>query len=196
MRRSPPPPAPRSRLTAVRHPSGASIRWAIVGALVVSASLVGGVAPGPARATHGDATPRAVWSWPVAPPHPVVRPFSAPEHAWSPGHRGIDIGAAPGTTVTAPDDGVVRFSGTVVDRPVLSITHADGVISSLEPVTSDLSAGEAVSRGATVGVVVAGHSSDADAVHLGARLDGEYVSPLLMLGGGRPSVLLPTRQID
>jgi murein DD-endopeptidase MepM/ murein hydrolase activator NlpD len=150
---------------------------------VVSASLVGGVAPGPARATHGDATPRAVWSWPVAPPHPVVRPFSAPEHAWSPGHRGIDIGAAPGTTVTAPDDGVVRFSGTVVDRPVLSITHADGVISSLEPVTSDLSAGEAVSR-------------DDDAVHLGARLDGEYVSPLLMLGGGRPSVLLPTRQID
>jgi murein DD-endopeptidase MepM/ murein hydrolase activator NlpD len=163
---------------------------------VVSASLVGGVAPGPARATHGDATPRAVWSWPVAPPHPVVRPFSAPEHAWSPGHRGIDIGAAPGTTVTAPDDGVVRFSGTVVDRAVLSITHADGVISSLEPVTSDLSAGEAVSRGATVGIVVAGHSSDADAVHLGARLDGEYVSPLLMLGGGRPSVLLPTRQID
>jgi murein DD-endopeptidase MepM/ murein hydrolase activator NlpD len=101
----------------------------------------------------------------------------------------------PGTPVMAPDDGVVRFAGTVVDRPVLSITHPDGSISSLEPVSSDLSAGDVVSRGTTIGVVVAGHSPDADAVHLGARVDGEYISPLLMLGGGRPSVLLPTRPI-
>jgi len=195
MRRSPPPPARRSQLAIVGRPSGTPTRWAIVGSLAVSACLVAGVAPEPAGAARGDGTSRAVWSWPVAPPHPVVRPFAAPEHAWSPGHRGIDIGAAPGTPVTAPDDGVVRFAGTVVDRPVLSITHADGVVSSLEPVTSDLSSGEAVSRGSTVGIVVAGHSSDADAVHLGARIDGEYVSPLLMLGSGRPSVLLPTRPI-
>lgn len=151
-------------------------------------------APSSAAATRALA-PRTPWSWPVAEPHPVVRPFVAPEQPWSPGHRGIDVGAAPGSIVTAPDDGVVRFAGTVVDRPVLSITHADGLVSSLEPVTAAVSAGDPVARGETVGVVVAGHSPDVDAVHLGARLDGEYVSPLLYLGGGRPSVLLPTRPL-
>lgn len=149
----------------------------------------------PSGAAARALAPRTPWSWPVAEPHPVVRPFVAPEQPWSPGHRGIDVGAAPGSIVTAPDDGVVRFAGTVVDRPVLSITHADGLVSSLEPVTAAVSAGDPVARGETVGVVVAGHSPDADAVHLGARLDGEYVSPLLFLGGGRPSVLLPTRPL-
>lgn len=151
-------------------------------------------APSSGAATRALA-PRTPWSWPVAAPHPVVRPFVAPEQPWSPGHRGIDVGAAPGSVVTAPDDGVVRFAGTVVDRPVLSIIHADGLVSSLEPVTAAVSAGDPVARGETVGVVVAGHSPDVDAVHLGARLDGEYVSPLLFLGGGRPSVLLPTRPL-
>jgi murein DD-endopeptidase MepM/ murein hydrolase activator NlpD len=195
MPRPPASPAPAPPRAGAGRPVAAWARRLVVGALAFSVLLVADGEVGRAAAVDGDATSRVVWSWPVAPPHPVVRPFVAPEHAWSPGHRGIDIGAVPGTSVTAPDDGVVRFAGTVVDRPVLSITHPDGSISSLEPVSSDLSAGDVVSRGTTIGVVVAGHSTDADAVHLGARLDGEYVSPLLMLGGGRPSVLLPTRPI-
>ncbi|MCJ0700807.1 peptidoglycan DD-metalloendopeptidase family protein [Frigoribacterium faeni] len=198
-----------------RHRARASSMGAGVGSLVVGwrprlggASLLvllvvmAGGADGTAGAA-GDPVGGApvvtvgsvLWSWPVAPPHPVVRPFVAPEHAWSPGHRGIDIGAAVGEPVLAPDDGVVRFAGTVVDRPVLSITHSDGLLSSFEPVTTELTAGDAVTRGDVVGLVVAGHSPDVDAVHLGARRDDEYVSPLLLLGGGRPSVLLPTRPV-
>lgn len=189
---------------------GAGVGFAVVGrrrraggaSALVLLVVMGGGAGGPAGAAAdpvGDASVVSVgsvlWSWPVAPPHPVVRPFVAPEHAWSPGHRGIDIGTAVGAPVLAPDDGVVRFAGTVVDRPVLSITHSDGLVSSFEPVTTELTAGDAVSRGDVVGLVVAGHSPDVDAVHLGARRDGEYVSPLLLLGGGRPSVLLPTRPV-
>ena len=138
--------------------------------------------------------PAVPWSWPAAPPHPVVRAFTAPEHRWSPGHRGIDVGTPTGSAVTAPDDGVVHFAGVVVDRPVLSLRHADGVLSSLEPVVSELAAGDPVVRGQVVGTVQAGHCPDVECVHLGARIDGEYVSPLMMLGLGRPSVLLPTRR--
>ena len=159
-----------------------------------------GVAPSPGRGATGSgpdavAPRRATWSWPVPEPHPVLRPFVAPEHAWSPGHRGLDVGTAVDTVVVAPDDGVVHFSGVVVDRPVLSLRHADGVLSSLEPVTSELRAGDAVERGQPVGVVRAGHCAEGPScVHLGARVDGAYVSPLLFLGGGVPSVLLPTRR--
>jgi len=78
---------------------------------------------------------------------------------------------------------------------VLSLRHADGVLSSVEPVTSELRAGDVVERGQPVGVVRAGHCADGPScVHLGARVDGAYVSPLLFLGGGVPSVLLPTRR--
>lgn len=141
-----------------------------------------------------SSVPAVPWSWPAASPHPVVRVFTAPEHRWSPGHRGIDVGTPTGSAVTAPDDGVVHFAGVVVDRPVLSLRHADGVLSSLEPVVSELAAGDAVVRGQVVGTVQAGHCPDLECVHLGARIDGEYVSPLMMLGLGRPSVLLPTRR--
>jgi murein DD-endopeptidase MepM/ murein hydrolase activator NlpD len=147
-----------------------------------------------AAAASSSFAPVVRWSWPVSVPHPVVQAFTAPEHPWSPGHRGIDVGTPAGSAVTAPDDGVVHFSGVVVDRPVLSMRHSDGVLSSLEPVVSDLAAGDAVVRGQVVGTVQAGHCPDLECVHLGARIDGEYVSPLLMLGLGRPSVLLPTRR--
>ncbi|KIU02386.1 hypothetical protein SZ60_12240 [Frigoribacterium sp. MEB024] len=135
----------------------------------------------------------AVWAWPVASPHPVVRPFVGPPNPWSPGHRGIDVGTTEGSVVTAPDDGVVHFAGVVVDRPVLSIAHSGGVLSSFEPVAADVSKGDVVTRGQTVGVLVPGHCSDRPCLHVGARIDGEYVSPLLFLGGIEPSVLLPTR---
>jgi murein DD-endopeptidase MepM/ murein hydrolase activator NlpD len=164
----------------------------VLGAAVpVDVARASSVSPASTPRTVAPAVP---WSWPVSPPHAVVRGFVAPEHAWSPGHRGIDLASPAGAPVAAPDDGVVHFAGVVVDRPVLSMRHSDGVLSSLEPVVSDLAAGDPVVRGQVVGAVQPGHCPGAECVHLGARVDGEYVSPLLMLGLGRPSVLLPTRQ--
>jgi len=187
---TPAPPRPTRRQVSARRATRRVVAAALV---VVVAEAATATAPRPAAEarTLGPAVP---WSWPVAGPHPVLRPFQAPEHRWSPGHRGIDVAAPVGGAVTAPDDGVVHFAGTVVDRPVLSLRHDGGVLSSLEPVVSELSAGDAVTRGQVVGILVAGHGCVAECVHLGARIDGEYVSPLMMLGEGRPSVLLPTRR--
>lgn len=132
----------------------------------------------------------AVWLWPVAPPHPITRPYLAPATPFAAGHRGIDIAAADGTEVIAPDDGVVYFAGWVVDRSVLSIDHGGGVLSSYEPIATALTAGEIVRRGQVIGLVEAGHCAT-PCLHLGVRVDGAYVSPLRYLGGQPRAVLLP-----
>ncbi|WP_255447643.1 murein hydrolase activator EnvC [Schumannella sp. 10F1B-5-1] len=132
------------------------------------------------------------WLWPVAAPHPVVNPYAAPPTPYSAGHRGIDIGAAAGSPVLAPADGVVHFAGVVVDRPLVSIDHGGGVLSSLEPVEPLVAKGDAVVRGQVIGTLQPGHCGDSACVHLGVRVDGEYVSPLLWLGGVPRAVLLPT----
>jgi murein DD-endopeptidase MepM/ murein hydrolase activator NlpD len=140
----------------------------------------------------GVTTPSERWLWPVDEPRAIVRPYVAPATPWGSGHRGIDIEAA-STLVYAPADGVIHFAGLVVDRPVLSISHAGGVLSSFEPVTTTLAAGDVVRRGDVIGTLEPGHCRVVLCLHLGARIGGEYVSPLLFLGGVPRSVLLPTR---
>jgi murein DD-endopeptidase MepM/ murein hydrolase activator NlpD len=175
----------RSRPLPRLRPAGA-IAIALAAVLLVVAP------PGP-TAARSPAPAAAIWTWPVAPPHPVVRAYLAPPTPYGAGHRGIDIGTAEGSPVLAPDDGVVHFAGVVVDRPVLSIEHAGGVLSSFEPVTTTLHAGDAVHRGEVIGTLVAGHCSATACLHLGARVDGEYVNPLVFLGGVPHAVLYPTR---
>jgi len=103
------------------------------------------------------------------------------------------VGGA-GGAVYAPATGVVHFAGVVVDRPVLSIRHGDGLLSSFEPVTTELVAGDHVQRGDQVGTLEPGHCST-PCLHFGVRRNGDYVSPFNYLGGIPHSVLLPTRAL-
>ena len=135
-------------------------------------------------------TQRGSWAWPV-PSHVVTAPYAAPATRYAAGHRGIDLAAPPGSVVTAPDDAVVRFVGVVVDRPVLTLDHGDGVLSSYEPVASEMTVGSVVGRGAVIGSVAAGGHCDGGCLHVGVRIAGEYVSPLLFFAKVPPSILLP-----
>lgn len=169
---------------------------ALVGLLVIVSALT------PTPSTHAAARgsdPQTVsaetlevgsWDWPLL-PFRLVEPFVAPAHAYGPGHRGIDLAAVGDTGVRAPAAGTVAFVGRVVDRSVLTIDHGGGLVSTLEPVESTLSVGQPVSRGQTVAVLATGGHSAPGAVHLGARLNGEYVNPMLLLGGIPRAVLLP-----
>lgn len=132
----------------------------------------------------------ALWAWPVAAPHPIARAYLAPATPYAAGHRGVDI-RSPASVVRAPADGVVHFAGVVVDRPVLSIDHGGGVLSSYEPVETTLRRGDVVRRGEVIGTLLPGHCSGGPCLHFGVRIDGEYVSPLLFLGGQPRAVLLP-----
>ena len=146
----------------------------------------------PSAAARADG-PR--WQWPVPPPHEVIAPFDAPATPYGPGHRGIDIAVPGGAEVRAVEGGTVRFSGSVAGRGVVSVVHADGLISTYEPVDGGVSAGDPIGAGQVLGTLEgtspASHCAGRDCLHLGARRGELYVDPLLLLGGRGPSVLLP-----
>lgn len=140
------------------------------------------------------------WGWPLAGTPEVVHPFDPPAKPWLAGHRGVDLAAAQGLSVLAPTDGVVSFSGKVVDRYVLTIATAEGLRLSFEPTVSPLKAGDTVKRGQEVGVVEGtthcdrGASGVSSCLHWGVRRGDEYVNPLQFIMDLRPSVLLPLRE--
>ncbi|RXZ50829.1 M23 family peptidase [Agromyces fucosus] len=131
------------------------------------------------------------WRWPVAAPIRILAPFRAPPTPYTAGHRGIDVAAAAGAPVVAPAPGVVSFSGMVAGRPVVAIDHGNGVVSAVEPVAGVVEAGTPVTAGDAIGSVATGGHCDSGCVHFGVRVDGEYVSPFLFLGGLPRAVLLP-----
>ncbi len=196
------PPAPAAPTRAI---AGARRR----GALIVARLLaVGGAPPAAANAVDFGATgavgadarragarPLPRWSWPVPPPIVVVAPFRAPPTPYAAGHRGIDLAVAPGAAITAAAAGTVSFAGAVAGRGVVAIDHGGGVVSAIEPVAATVAEGVAVSAGDVIGTVSSGGHCSADCVHFGVRIDGEYVSPFLFLGGLPRAVLLPMAEL-
>ncbi len=140
--------------------------------------------------------PAPAWSWPLSPRPAVLRAFDPPAKPWLSGHRGVDLEAAhDGAPLTSPAAGTVSFVGTVVDRPVITIDHGNGLRSSFEPVASSLAAGARRGGGRRPGQVQAGHCGPAPpCLHWGVRRGEDYVNPLAFVMDLRPSVLLACRR--
>ena len=142
-------------------------------------------------------TTSSSWQMPFLSPHSLIRPYLQPNSDYSAGHRGIDLAASIGETIYAPADGAVRFSGKLVDRGVLSINHAGGMISELEPICTSLKPGETVKKGQPVGSLCMpdasykSHCPRSACVHFSLRIAGAYASPQALIGGLNPSRLLP-----
>jgi murein DD-endopeptidase MepM/ murein hydrolase activator NlpD len=170
--------------------------WSVaaLAAKIAAASLAVGLVGAPeavaARAAASDSVP---WAWPVPGGRTVLRAFEAPPTRYAAGHRGIDLSAAPGTEVRSPVDGTLHFVGVVVDRPVVTVETSSGILVSVEPVASSLHDGDPVSRAARIGTVASGGHCSGSCLHLGVRVNGEYVSPLRFFGGVPRAVLLPMR---
>ena len=170
-----------------------------VAASVLLCTVITTASPAQAHSPNPPATDAAparaelatTWQWPVT--GAVSRPFQQPAHAYGPGHRGIDIAVASAgeIAVHAPADGVIAYAGTVVDRPIVTIDHGDGLVTTLEPVASSRGAGDAVSAGDVVGTLGRGGHVRAGELHLGVRRDGEYINPLVLLAEVPRAVLLP-----
>lgn len=160
--------------------------------LLTMALLVGPAAPPASPVPSSDGT-EAVWSWPLAPDPTVLRQFAAPPSPWLAGHRGADLSASPGQGVLAPADAVVAFSGTVVDRGVLTLDHASGLRTSYEPVSGLVPVGTRVTRGQMVAMLTSqpGHCSPGTCLHWGLRRGSTYLDPLALVVGRGPPVLLP-----
>lgn len=120
-------------------------------------------------------------AWPLD--GPVVREFDPPAKDWQPGHRGLDLGASPGTTVSAAAAGRVSFVGRIAGRDVLVIDHGD-VRTTYEPVRASVAVGDRVDLGDPVGELQAGHPCGAAAacLHWGLKRGEAYLDPRDLLG--------------
>jgi murein DD-endopeptidase MepM/ murein hydrolase activator NlpD len=124
------------------------------------------------------------YSWPVR--GQVTREYDPPETPFGSGHRGVDVAAPLGTPVRAAQVGTVAFAGPVAGALFVSIDHPDGVrttYSWLSEVRTRV--GDRVERGEIVGLSGSGHPGlEPPHLHFGARYGGEYIDPMLLLGGG------------
>ncbi len=136
-----------------------------------------GQADRPAQTPDPDAaTRKAAVVLPVD--GPLLADFDPPADPYGAGHRGVDLGAEPGTAVRATLDGTVAFSGLVAGRGWVTVRHGGGLETTygvLEP--RRVQAGQRVRSGDVLGLLAPA------AAHLdwGARLDGTYIDPLGLL---------------
>lgn len=196
-----------SRLTGARARRGRPGRVLTTTLLAV----VVGVAAGPARArplestsTHAGAGPArgdgdgvvppvvppsavGAYAWPLDTPV-LAAPWVAPTSPYGPGHRGVDLEAAPGTRVGAMGAGTVGFAGVVAGRAWVSVDHPHAVRTTVGPMAMmAVARGDVVVTGSVLGTAAA--TAHADAVsprtgrlHVSARVDGAYVDPSALVG--------------
>src|SRR5689334_2947117 len=167
----------------VRRSGMAAVPAVVIASVLASATTT--VAPPP---------PAAVTYLAPAPLH-VVRAFEAPATPFGPGHRGVDLATRTGAAVRAAAAGVVSFAGAVAGRGVVVVQHADGVSTEYEPVIPTVRRGATVRGGQLLGHVHGRHGGCAPGacLHWGARRDGVYFDPLLLLAPLGPVRLLPWR---
>ncbi|CAM05213.1 peptidase M23-like protein [Saccharopolyspora erythraea NRRL 2338] len=134
------------------------------------------------------------FGWPMAGAPQVTRPFEAPDHAYGPGHRGVDLVGDVGQAVLAAGPGLVLYAGPLANRNLVSIEHPGGLRTTYEPVTPTVAVGQQVVRGQQIGTLDAGHpectaSPPNTCLHWGARRRTVYLDPLTLLGLGHVRLL-------
>lgn len=176
-------------------PGSAALTLVLTGALTVSLTEdvgVAGVAGVPGVTAVGQIeqvgapTPAQyqVHQRPV--PGEVIRAADIPDDNWLPGHRGVDLDAAPGQTVAASAAGQIHFAGTVAGTPLVSVDHGDGMRTTYEPVNAVVATGDIVTAGEIIGVLAdtddlaAGARRD-EGLSWGARVGDRYLDPMDLL---------------
>lgn len=157
----------------------------IVSLLTVSVGL------GLGSESQANQSPPTQWSTPVTPLE-VHRGFQPPPAPWAAGHRGVDLAGENEQPVYASAAGTVIHADDLADRGVVSIRHDSGWRTSYEPVQAEVTEGQQVEAGELLGVLDGVHRdchARAPCLHWGARLRGQYVDPLWLLGLGEIRLL-------
>lgn len=76
----------------------------------------------------------------------VVREYSPPSKRWLAGHRGVDLAASVGDPIYASAAGSVSFSGSINGMTSISITHANGIRTTYQPVQATVEKGQRVEQ--------------------------------------------------
>lgn len=196
-RTAPPPATIRAMTVTTTSPRRLHLSRTL--AAVLTAALVVTLPP-PDAATVDGAPPAIAANHRRPVPGGVLVPADIPEQNWLPGHRGVDLVAAPGAPVHASSSGTVRFAGVVAGTPVVSVDHGGGLRTTYEPVLADVRRGEHVSRGQVLGRLADAATLPETArrdpgLSWGAVLDGangtggtdstggeRYIDPMTLLG--------------
>lgn len=169
-------------------------------ALVLTVLVAGPVSSDPAPpppAAPDPAVPAIGRAWPVGARPSVLRGWEPPATAYSRGHRGVDLAAAPGTPVRAVAAGRVLYAGRVAGKGVVSVELTGTELrTTYEPVAASVEKGDEVASGEVLGTVEAtGSHCTATCVHWGLRKGEVYLDPLSLLPPWllhrAPSRLLP-----
>lgn len=131
--------------------------------------------------TRADAA-GATRVWPVA--GAVVSDFDPPQDQWGSGHRGVDLAGTAGQPVVAGADGRISWVGVIAGVASLTVSHANGLRTTYQPVLAEVSVGDEVAAGARVGTLLAGHCGASDCLHLGLKRGDTYLDPVAWLAAG------------
>lgn len=152
---------------------GFFLRWACVSAALF---LLLGPATGAAAAAKGRPF--------IAPVDAeIVRRFEQPSNKFGPGHRGTDYGLPSGTTVRASGEGTVSFAGPVAaDGLFITIQHLGGISTTYSYLSRvDVRQGDRITQGQVIGLSGGGHPGGLPGLHFGAKRNGEYIDPEVLL---------------
>ncbi len=164
--------------------------------IVLAVALAPAAASGAAPSVHAAPAPGTVRYEPPV-PGSVLRGFLEPEHAYAPGHRGVDLATSPGAVVGAAAPGEVSFAGSVAGRRWVTVAHADGVRTSYGHLDAvHVQPGQRVARGQALGTATGSNGDDPmrpePGLHWSARRGERYLDPLSLLGGlPRPTLVGP-----
>ncbi|CAN5746812.1 hypothetical protein BH23ACT12_BH23ACT12_23480 [soil metagenome] len=148
-----------------------NLRWACLGALLLLLGPSAGVVLAAERPFISPVQAE------------IVRGFQPPSHRFGPGHRGIDYGVPPGTPVRASGAGSVSFAGPVAASLYVTLQHPGGVATTYSYLSRvEVSQGDQVGQGQVIGLSGEGHEAEPSSLHFGAKKDGEYIDPRLLLG--------------
>ena len=128
-------------------------------------------------ATSGSpSAARAAPCWRPPVDAPVVDPFRAPDCPYCAGNRGVEYRPDAGTPVRAVAAGRVTFSGRVAGVGYVVVELVDGWKVTYGGIAATrLGRGDVVVAGSVVG-------RSTQRLHLGVRIDGDYVDPGRFLG--------------
>lgn len=152
--------------------------------IVLGAGATRGAA-GPNMPPESRVGPDPTRPWLVLPVDgPIIEQWQAPGTDWGPGHRGIDLYAAPETAVRASGAGRVVFAGTVAGVKAVTIEHAGDMTTTYTDLAGILVAhGTYVLQGQWLGHSGVTHGASGEAgLHFGVKIAGAYVNPEDYLG--------------
>jgi murein DD-endopeptidase MepM/ murein hydrolase activator NlpD len=169
-------------------------KWAAITALASITFLSGATAPTSAENLAASPGPASTWLSPLPGIRPIITSYHPQGKRGSQkrgAHMGVDFIATFGEEIRAPIAGVISYSGTINEIPIVVLTHQDPLVlrrTTYLPATTDFLVGSYIAQGENFARVAPIFHCARPCLHWGERIGTKYANPMKHLGRAR---LLP-----